>query len=422
MKSCHKVNAMRFVILPALNTRRISGLLAAQEIRAELIDTPSESPAQAGVQFFCFLMRRFVIFCYSLLLFAFPAHAETNRYANLSAEQAIQEIMRNSTGTVRVPNATLYVFDGATDKQIYHFSAGDAPSSQPIHIEAATLWISTAVILQLVEQKFLSLDDTTSKYLKDENGAMWSGNRGEITLRQLLTHTSGLYRDAGCLNYGAITLEQCSLKIYKDNKRDDWVKPSTTFDYGGTHLQIAARMAEVATQKSWNQLFNETIKQSLGFTLSARYTNGQDTAPTNNPSIAAGLWLALEDYFRFMRWINHKTVVEDKTVIGDSLFTQMEQNQIGTRTVEWSPFKGYTPVTHRYGFGTWVECVDKDCSTHRTSNLGLYGFYPWIDRKKNYYAVMVMRSKKASAKESAALVEAIRPYIEKRVEEWRMMQ
>ncbi len=365
---------------------------------------------------------RFVIFCYSLLLFALPAHAGTNRYANLSAEQAIQEIMRNSTGTVRVPNATLYVFDAVTDKQIYHFSAGNAPSSQPIHIEAATTWISTAVILQLVEQKFLSLDDTTSKYLKDENGAVWSGNRGKITLRQLLTHTSGLYRDAGCLNYGTITLEQCSLKIYKENKKDAEVKPNETFDYGGTHLQIAARMAEVATQKSWNQLFNETIKQPLGFTLSARYTNGQDTAPTNNPQIMSGLWLALEDYFRFMRWINHKTVVEGKTAIGEALFAEMEQNQIGSRKVEWSPFKGYASVAHRYGFGIWVECVDKECATHRNSNLGLYGFYPWIDREKNYYAVMVMRSKKASAKESAALVEAVRPYIEKRVEEWRMMQ
>jgi D-alanyl-D-alanine-carboxypeptidase/D-alanyl-D-alanine-endopeptidase len=181
-------------------------------------------------------------------------------------------------------------------------------------------------------------------------------------------------------------------------------------------------MAEVATQKSWNQLFNETIKQPLGFTLSARYTNGQDTAPTNNPSIASSLWLALEDYFRFMRWINHKTVVEGKAAINETLFNEMEQNQIGARKVRWTPFAGYKADSYRYGFGTWLECVDKECATYRNSNLGLYGFYPWIDREKNYYAVMVMRSKKASAKESAALVEAVRPYLEKRVEEWRMMQ
>jgi D-alanyl-D-alanine-carboxypeptidase/D-alanyl-D-alanine-endopeptidase len=365
---------------------------------------------------------RFVIFCYSLLLFAFPAHAETNRYSNLSAEQAIQEIMRNSTGTVRVPNATLYVFDGATDKQIYYFSAGNAPSSQPIHIASATKWISAAVLLQLVDKGILHLDDTTSKYLKDENGAVWSGNRGKITLRQLLSFTSGLDGDAGCLGNGSITLEQCVLKIYKENKRDHQVKPSTVFEYGGTHLQVAARMAEVATQKSWNQLFNEYIKQPLGFTLSARYTNMKDTAPTNNPRIAGGLWLSLEDYFRFMRWIDNKTVVDGNSAINPTLFAEMERNQIERVSIGYSPFKQQGNELYRYGFGNWVECIDSSCKKHRNSSLGVFGFYPWIDREKNYYAVMVMRSKKASAKESAALVEAVRPYLEKRVEEWRMMQ
>jgi CubicO group peptidase (beta-lactamase class C family) len=45
-----------------------------------------------------------------------------------------------------------------------------------------------------------------------------------------------------------------------------WPAPGTRFDYGSTHLHVAARMAEVVTGQSWANLFATQLKAPLGLT------------------------------------------------------------------------------------------------------------------------------------------------------------
>ena len=41
-------------------------------------------------------------------------------------------------------------------------------------------------------------------------------------------------------------------------------QPGTRFDYGNTHLHVAARMAEVATGKTWDAIFSSELRAPLG--------------------------------------------------------------------------------------------------------------------------------------------------------------
>lgn len=53
--------------------------------------------------------------------------------------------------------------------------------------------------------------------------------------------------------------------------------PGAQFEYGSTHLSVAAAMAEKATGKPFHQIFEENIRKPLGLTdVTAFYANPQN--------------------------------------------------------------------------------------------------------------------------------------------------
>src|ERR1700674_3771806 len=100
------------------------------------------------------------------------------------------------------PGASLLLFkDGET---IYEHDFGTFGSATTVPIASSSKWLSGAVIMSLVDSGAISLDDTVSKYLPD-----WTGQEGTITIRQLMSHTSGLPADNACLGDATLTLTQC---------------------------------------------------------------------------------------------------------------------------------------------------------------------------------------------------------------------
>ena len=63
--------------------------------------------------------------------------------------------------------------------------------------------------------------------------------------------------------------------------------PGTRFDYGSVHLEVAGRMAEVVTGKSWNELFAQAIRDPLGLPADiVYYANPLKATGTDNPLLA----------------------------------------------------------------------------------------------------------------------------------------
>src|SRR5262245_8781635 len=148
----------------------------------------------------------------------------------------------------------LAIYDAAGVKRFEKMYGNFAPD-QRIAIASASKLVSGLTILRLVDQGFLTLDSTTGAVLG------WTGPQGAITLRQLLSFTSGLPPEAPCTLLPNFTLAECV-----DNIRDMnlTATPGTRFDYGSSHLHVAARMAEVVTGQSWASVFAAQIKTPLG--------------------------------------------------------------------------------------------------------------------------------------------------------------
>ena len=86
------------------------------------------------------------------------------------------------------------------------------------------------------------------------------------------------------------------LRIY-DDQGPSASAPGSYFYYGNTHLRIAARMAEVATGKGWNQIYTEQVRTPLGFGALSLYgyTTQRDLSPIGSFLIMGlfGLILAM---------------------------------------------------------------------------------------------------------------------------------
>src|SRR6185295_17892734 len=91
--------------------------------------------------------------------------------------------------------------------------------------------IAAVVILDLVDQGLLTLDTKAHDLLP-----FWKETT--VTLRHLLSFTSGFHDEPACINVAGADFETCVQTIYTKNSA---VAPAagTQFYYASTHLQIA---------------------------------------------------------------------------------------------------------------------------------------------------------------------------------------
>ena len=130
---------------------------------------------------------------------------------------------------------------------------------------------TAAAILQLQEKGLLNVDDPVSKYV---GGNGWES---KVTLRQLLTHTSGLPRDGIIPGKRYVSLDENVESVKKQSLLFD---PGKNFSYSNAGYSILAAIIGKVSGKSYNEYIRENIFLPLGMNRSrcgtdASYANGQ---------------------------------------------------------------------------------------------------------------------------------------------------
>jgi CubicO group peptidase (beta-lactamase class C family) len=121
---------------------------------------------------------------------------------------------------------------------------------------------TAAIVLLLQEQGKLSLDDRVSKYFPDLTRA------GEITIRQLLSHTSG-YEDYAPQDY---TIPEWLKPTTPQAVLDRWAKkplnfdPGTRWQYSNTNFVLAGAIAEKASGEGLVDMLKRRIFSPLQMT------------------------------------------------------------------------------------------------------------------------------------------------------------
>ncbi len=277
-------------------------------------------------------------------------------------------------------------------------------------VASASKMVSATVLLRLVEQGTLSLDTRTKDRLTDRSGLPWSGNMGEIRLRDLLSFTSGISGDVANSEDSAITLDEAVKRVYDDQKATAST-PGSYFYYGSTHLRIAARMAELATGKPWRQLFDEQLRTPLGWGALSTYGGG------TNPNPAGSLACTGLEYTRFVMLQLRQGLDGTTRLLAAATLQQQRQDAFGAGTIIiYSPYRAVQGKDYHYGFGNWLETAGGGAPSLtdpviRFSSTGTFGWAPWVAADGAYGAVIMTQQAQGTTVPSENLKAQLDPLI-----------
>lgn len=182
--------------------------------------------------------------------------------------------------------------------------------------------------------------------------------------------------EAACLSNPYISLENCADQILAAPLV---YSPGTTFAYGGNSMQVAGRMAELATGKSWDQIFIDEMVLPLGL-QNTDFAAGSSQAGyvrVNNARIAGGVRSTLSDYGLVLAMMQNDGMHQGARFLQASTLAYMATDHAAGLAVGSTPFA----ESAGYGLGLWREAVDFNGYAIRISSPGAFAATPWLDRR-----------------------------------------
>ncbi|MSP00038.1 MAG: class A beta-lactamase-related serine hydrolase [Acetobacteraceae bacterium] len=253
--------------------------------------------------------------------------------------------------------------------------AGDAAMTKDtvFRIASMTKAITGAAAMQMVEQGKLSLDQPAGEILPFlANPGVLDGfdaagepklrpAKGVVTLRKLLTHTSGFVYDTwnGEMNKYAAKTGHPAARTGKIEALQAPLgfDPGERWEYG-IGIDIAGRMVEVAAGKNLETYFQDHIFRPLGMTdtgfvlqprwknrMAQVHTRGADGGltpidtppPVENPEFypgGGGLFSTSHDYLTFLRALMNGGELNGSRILKPETVALMGQNHMGALNVQ----------------------------------------------------------------------------------------
>lgn len=270
-----------------------------------------------------------------------------------------------------------------TDRGLLHERyVGDYDADTVVPIASATKLLSALRIGQLVERGVLDIDAPVHATLPN-----FTGLKGEMTLRQMFSHTAGYGNDEGhpVLSPAVASLENavnfiaCCVPFPKT-----WT-PGGQFAYGGISMHVAGRVAEVATATDWQSGWQQGIGAPLGIST----IDWQGLGPTQNYRIGGGARSNLRDYGRVMQMLAADGVGNGRRVLGPEALAVLFADHVDGLPIAYAPPNA--PSTIGYGLGNWIEPSSMDAPSPTVSSLGAFGFFPWLDLHRSLFGVFMIR-------------------------------
>lgn len=281
------------------------------------------------------------------------------------------------------------------DSVIFRKNYKEFTSDTKVYVASAGKWVATAVIGAVVDHTNLDWDDSVAQWIPEFKNDI----KGSITLRRLLSHTSGVrpyLPEPRIDNYNH--LDSAMMEILP---LDAVFRPGTRFEYGGLAMQIAGRMAEKATNKEFEELFQELIAKPLGMDHS--HFTPVNTDGGHAPMLGGGLCTTLHDYMCFLKMIYHDGMFDGQQILNAETVREMQADQVGNAEVRPGEYVEQTLNRHHngiYGLGEWRELIDPVTGeAYQISSPGWAGAYPWINKRDRVYGFFIAHVQGSSRKE-----------------------
>jgi CubicO group peptidase (beta-lactamase class C family) len=271
---------------------------------------------------------------------------------------AVDDLMADAMRQHPIPGAALAIVRGGQTVKTAAYGMANLERPTPatpqtvFEIGSVTKQFTAAAILLLAQEGKLAVDDKISRHLKD-TPASWSG----ITIRQLLTHTSGLKNYTGLDGFELTRhLTQAQFIAQIAAHPLDFA-PGEKWSYCNTGYNLLGYIIENVSGKSYGDFLEQNIFAPLGMTATA----GRDPGAIL-PARASGY-----ETNRAGQFIVRDPDVTDvfsagalASTVGDLAKWNAALDTDGiltaaSRAAMWTPVRLNNGTTHPYGFGWFLQ-------------------------------------------------------------------
>ncbi|MBF9071937.1 serine hydrolase domain-containing protein [Streptacidiphilus fuscans] len=188
-------------------------------------------------------------------------------YAATLTPELIAELQR-----LRVPGGVVAVSTPGSGTWIKSLGTSDLATGQPMNpgdhfrIGSITKTFTATVILQLVQERLLTLDDKVSRFRHDVPDGQ------NITIRQLLNMTSGLYNYSEDLDFNRVLDRAPQTRWTPDQllriafRHHSYFDPGCGFHYSNTNYVLLGLIIEQLTHRPVAYEYQQRIFRPLGMT------------------------------------------------------------------------------------------------------------------------------------------------------------
>ena len=265
-------------------------------------------------------------------------------------------------------------------KIIYQKEMGDFNSKTKAPIASCSKWLTAALVMTFVDEGKISLDEKVSNYLP----IFETYGKTYITIRNCLSLTTGIADNSRMLMkiLDRKKFETLDEEVNSFVKKEIAANPGTSFFYGNIGLNIAGRVLEVISKKSFESL----IKQRLFTPLEMKNSSFSPEDNAVNPS--GGAVSTAADYMNFLTMILDKGMYKGKRILSEKAIAEMQTVQTKKAEKKFAPkvAEGY-----EYGLGEWIEEQDSNGNSLVVSSPGLFGTWPYIDKCRGYACIFFIR-------------------------------
>ena len=249
----------------------------------------------------------------------------------------------------------------------------DFSEDHRIAIASCSKWLSAALVMTFIDEGKLKLTDTVGKFIP----VLSAAGKGNITIANCLSHMTGI--KSGDMKESrkgfekATTMDEAMESIAGLEMES---APGESFHYSSVGLQIAAAVIEKISGKDFRTLFAERIAVPCGM-------NSTNFGEAAIPIPAGSGYSTPADYLRFTEMILNDGIYKGKTILKKETVALMQHNYAEGKKIIYSPVEA---GNWGYGFGEWTQ--DSTGRSATITSPGLFGSFPWVNRSKNYSAVL----------------------------------
>jgi CubicO group peptidase (beta-lactamase class C family) len=293
-------------------------------------------------------------------------------------------------------------------------------------IASMTKPITAIAVMMLADEGKLAVDDPVEKHLPEFRGQMMVASKDEgsitlkkpprpITLRDLLTHTSGLpgAPPPGLADLYARRNHTLAEAVMAFSQRPLDFEPGSKWAYCNTGIDTLGRVVEVASGRSYEAFLKERIFDPLGMADTTFYPSPEQLAraavtyerkggelrpvassligPPSGakyPIPAGGLYSTAPDLARLYRVMLGRGAADGRRLLSEASVAEMTRLQTGDLVTGFVDGMGF-------GLGWGVvrrpSGVTEMLSPGTFGHGGAFGTQAWIDPTRGRFAILMIQ-------------------------------